>query len=140
MGLYALPIIAYSLFFKTFSVIVEILSGTISFMFYQPTYLIILSTYALCRMDDLSWGTKGLESGASNQSGSVEKTWNKIKTIHVGKYLFWNIIVAAILIHFGSNYLLRFWLTFALMILIGSTMLIKVLLALAYYVYYYFYI
>lgn len=87
-------------------------------------------------MDDLSWGTKGLESGGSSQNKQITQTWSKIKTLHVGKYLFWNILVAGFLIHFGSNYLVRFWLTFALMILIGGTMLIKVILAISYYFYY----
>ena len=59
-GLYVVPILVYSILFKTARVLIEIISGAISFIFYQPTYLIILSTYALCRMDDLSWGTKGL--------------------------------------------------------------------------------
>ncbi len=54
----------------------------------------------------------------------------------MAKFVFWNILTAGILIHFGSNYLVRFYLTFALMILMGVTMLIKVLLAVIYYMYY----
>jgi chitin synthase len=60
LGLYALPLMLYSLCFRNIRVIFEVIAGAISFAFYTPTYLIILNIYALCRMDDLSWGTKGL--------------------------------------------------------------------------------
>jgi hypothetical protein len=110
--------------------------GAISFIFYTPTYLIILSIYALCRMDDLSWGTKGLDGGKGGQNQSVLKSWKIIKTIHVGKLIFWNVITGGLLIHFGGDYLIRFYLTFAIMVLIGSTMLIKVVFAMVYYLIY----
>ncbi len=58
-GLHALPIIIHSIFYKKFQIMVEVVLGVISFLFYNPTYLIILNIYALCRMDDISWGTKG---------------------------------------------------------------------------------
>lgn len=86
-------------------------------------------------MDDLSWGTKGLDAG-SGKDASIENYWKVIKTIHVGKLVFWNVIVAGLLIHFGSNYLVRFWLTLALMIIIAVTMAIKVILAVMYYICY----
>lgn len=54
----------------------------------------------------------------------------------MAKLLFWNVLVGGLLIHFGSDYLVRFWLTFALMIIIGGTMLLKVLFAILYYMYY----
>ncbi len=85
-------------------------------------------------MDDLSWGTKGLEAGGSDgKDNKVLNSWKIIKTIHVAKLVFWNVIVAGLLIHFGSDYLVRFYLTMALMALIASTMAIKVLLAILYY-------
>jgi chitin synthase len=110
--------------------------GAISFSFYTPTYLIILNVYALCRMDDLSWGTKGLDAGSGGRDDTVMSNWKTIKSIHVGKFIFWNVLTAGLLIHFGSDYLVRFYLTFALMILIASTMAVKVLLAILYYIYY----
>jgi len=67
MGLYALPLLLYSICFKNIRVIFEVLGGALSFAFYTPTYLIILNIYALCRMDDLSWGTKGLDSGSGSK-------------------------------------------------------------------------
>ena len=41
---------------------VDVIFSAISFIFYGPTYLNILNIYALCRIDDISWGTKGLDS------------------------------------------------------------------------------
>ena len=35
-------------------------------MFYGPTYLNILNIYSICRIDDISWGTKGLDATVSN--------------------------------------------------------------------------
>lgn len=64
MGLYGVPLLVYSIFFRNIRIIFEILAGAVSFAFYTPTYLIILNIYALCRMDDLSWGTKGLDAGS----------------------------------------------------------------------------
>jgi hypothetical protein len=87
-------------------------------------------------MDDLSWGTKGLDAGSGGKDSSILDSWKIIRTIHVGKLVFWNVITAGLLIHFGSDYLIRFYLTFALMVIIGGTMLLKVLLAVVYYVYY----
>jgi chitin synthase len=135
MGLYGLPLLLYSICFCNIRVIFEVIAGSLSFAFYTPTYLIILSIYALCRMDDLSWGTKGLDAG-SDKDNSVLEVWKIIKTIHVAKLLFWNVVVAGLLIHFGSNYLIRFYLTFVLMIIIASTMLFKVICGILYYFYY----
>lgn len=61
MSLYVIPITVFLLFCK-FEYIIDILFSTFSFVFYGPTYLNILNIYALCRMDDISWGTKGLNS------------------------------------------------------------------------------
>lgn len=67
MGLYALPVMVSMVFCK-FQYIIDILFSTFSFVFYSPTYLNILNIYALCRMDDISWGTKGLNSDSSGRN------------------------------------------------------------------------
>jgi hypothetical protein len=41
--------------------------GAFSFIFYGPTYLNILKIYSLYRIEDISCGTKGLESGSGGQ-------------------------------------------------------------------------
>lgn len=62
LGLYIIPIGIYVIFFCRFEFIGDMLFGVFSFMFYTPTYVNILSTFALCRIDDISWGTKGLDT------------------------------------------------------------------------------
>lgn len=44
------------------------MKAAFSFLFYNPTYFIILTFYSLCRIDDISWGTKGLNSQNTQQS------------------------------------------------------------------------
>jgi chitin synthase len=58
-GIYVLPILTYVFLFKKTNILCEIIMGTFSFIFYGPTYLNILNIYSLCRIDDISWGTKG---------------------------------------------------------------------------------
>ncbi len=71
MSLYLFSVIVYAGFFCKFGFILELIMGTFSFLFHGPTYLIILNVYALCRIDDISWGTKGLDANSSG--GKTEK-------------------------------------------------------------------
>lgn len=43
----------------SFSKWIEMLVSLPSYIFYVPSYANILLIYAFCRIDDLSWGTKG---------------------------------------------------------------------------------
>ena len=65
---YTIPIFFFSLFFCRLSFAFEVLCGAISFLYYTPTYLNILSTFALCRIDDISWGTKGLDASSGGKT------------------------------------------------------------------------
>lgn len=60
MAIYAVPVSLYVILFRGMNTLCEVIFGTLSFLFYTPTYLIILNVYSLCRIDDISWGTKGL--------------------------------------------------------------------------------
>jgi chitin synthase len=55
---HALPIIWTFSFRKT----IEMLTSVVSYLFYAPTYINILQVFSFCRIDDLSWGTKGLDT------------------------------------------------------------------------------
>ena len=68
MALYAIPICIYTVMYKKFSIMVDIVFSAFSFIFYGPTYLNILSLYSLCRIDDISWGTKGLDKTDDNKN------------------------------------------------------------------------
>lgn len=76
----------------------EVIMGIVSFLFYNPTYLITLNMYALCRMDDISWGTKGRDAENTNHS-KVKDKWKKIKFVHVFKYIFWNTALSALFLN-----------------------------------------
>ncbi|KAL4468650.1 hypothetical protein ABPG74_005153 [Tetrahymena malaccensis] len=39
----------------------------LSFQFYAPVYQVFLSIYSFCNLDDVTWGTKGLQSSTQNQ-------------------------------------------------------------------------
>jgi hypothetical protein len=112
-------------------VVCEILLGVFSFLFYGPTYLNILNIYSLSRIDDISWGTKGLDGGSS-KNAHLKDTWKIIKYIHVSKYVIWNIIVGVIALSFGSTYTSRFFITIVLIAIMGSTLAIKILVGLWY--------
>jgi chitin synthase len=124
-GIYIIPLTIYSVLFKSFRPLVEAMKGALSFVFYNPTYIIILNFYALCRIDDISWGTKGLTNQNSKQSKMQEK-WRLIKLIHVAKYVIWNIIASVLLITFAELPSPRFYIAFVIMISIVVTIGIKI--------------
>lgn len=101
--LYFIPLMIYWVFFCKLQYLVDIITGVFSFIFYTPTYLIILPTFAICRIDDITWGTKGLDSGVNTNNQNLSQTWKTIKIIQVSKYVFWNIIVGIILLVLSSN-------------------------------------
>jgi len=85
----------------------------------------------LSRIDDISWGTKGLDSGGSKNS-ALKDSWSIIKHLHVIKYVLWNIIASSILISLGSQYMPRFFITIIMIGLMGISLSLKILVALVY--------
>lgn len=55
---HALPIV-WTFSFKKY---VEMLTSVLSYIYYSPTYVNLLQMFAFSRIDDLSWGTKGLDN------------------------------------------------------------------------------
>lgn len=53
---------------KKLTKIWELLVCTFSFLFYMPTYIHMFIIFSFCRIDDLSWGTKGSDSAANSGS------------------------------------------------------------------------
>ena len=97
IALYIVPITIYAIFYCRCSFLIDVIFGTFSFLFYTPTYMNVLSTFALCRIDDISWGTKGLDA-EDNKNQSLKETWKTIKIIYVAKFIFWNTITSIALI------------------------------------------
>lgn len=129
--IYIIPISIYILLFGRVNILCEIILGGFSFLFFGPTYLNILNIYSLCRIDDISWGTKGLDSG-SNKNANLKDSWKLIKFVHVIKYVSWNVILGATLLTLGSSYISRFFVTIVMVVLIGVSMSVKVLLSCIY--------
>ena len=135
LGLYFVPLLFYWVLFCKGQPLFEVLLGYLSFLFYTPTYLNILNVYSLCRIDDISWGTKGLDTG-SDKNANLKDSWRLIKFVHVIKYVIWNVILAAVLLTAGADYVTRFWVTFGMVCLIGLSMGVKVVIGVLYMIYY----
>lgn len=121
----------YVILFRKLSILIEVIMGAYSFLFYGPTYLIILNIYSICRIDDISWGTKGLDEG-SNKNAGLKESWNILKYVHVAKYVIWNIIVSCILLILGSDYIPRFFVTIIMVIIMGMSLSVKIIIAVIY--------
>jgi hypothetical protein len=130
-GIYIFPILIYICLFKKPNILWEIIMGAYSFLFYGPTYLNILNIYSLCRIDDISWGTKGLDSGSGGNS-KLKDSWKLIKFVHVAKYVFWNIVVSALILSFGSSYTPRFFITLVMIGIMGTSLSLKILIGILY--------
>lgn len=73
----------------------------IHYLYYMPTYLHIMVVYAFCRIDDLSWGTKGAhDAEESNKS----KEYKDFKVNFVSTWLMVNAILSYIIVVLMSNY------------------------------------
>jgi hypothetical protein len=132
MGLYVFPIVLYGLFFLRFKYMWEILSGTFSFLFYAPSYLNLLNIYAMCRIDDISWGTKGLDASVGGKNVKLKETWKIVKMIEVAKFAFWNVTIGVILILFDSFLLIKFFMTLSLLVIFTLILAIKMVIGLGY--------
>lgn len=49
---------------------VEMLTSLLSYLYYSPTYINLIQIFAFARIDDLSWGTKGLDM---TETDSIER-------------------------------------------------------------------
>ena len=65
--------------------------GVPHYLYYMPTYLHIMVVYSFCRIDDLSWGTKGAHT--SDPTGRT-KEYKDFKVEFVGKWLIANAIIS----------------------------------------------
>ena len=50
----------------------ELISSLPHYMAFAPTYVHLLIIYAFCRIDDLSWGTKGLEANDDERMKKIK--------------------------------------------------------------------
>lgn len=95
------------------------ITSLFSYIYFSPTYVNILQIFAFCRIDDLSWGTKGLDA---DQKNSMMVQWEKRKFIFVLQYLGTNVVLSYILIQ-----LTKFDLTRNIIILASSALVVFLL-------------
>ena len=60
----------------------ELITSLPSYVFFSPSYINLLVIYAFCRIDDLSWGTKGL-AGESQKNNQIEMEFKWRKFVFV---------------------------------------------------------
>jgi chitin synthase len=134
--LYALPILIYLIIYRTKNVLGDLILGIFSSIFYSPAYLIILNIFSLCRIDDITWGTKGLNNEAESKSSHLTRSWKSLKYIQVWKFIFWNMVVGVLIVSFGDSYTPRFFISFILLIILLFTMVVKIIIGLIYLIHY----
>lgn len=84
---HALPIIWTFSITKWFEMIISLPS----YIFFVPSYINIFLMYSFCRIDDLSWGTKGLDDDVER---SKSEEWRRDKMWFIFKFALANILVA----------------------------------------------
>ena len=132
MGFYIVPLVLYGIFFMRIKYFWQILTGTFSFIFYSPTYLNLLNVYALCRIDDISWGTKGLDASVGGKNAKLKQTWKIVKMIDVAKFFIWNIIFGTIFLVFDTYILIKFFITLFLLVLFTAIQAVKIVVGVSY--------
>ena len=70
----------------------------------MPTYVNILQIFAFCRIDDLSWGTKGLDNTGE---GGIAREWERRKYVFVLQYVSINVIFSYVIITISDYDIMR---------------------------------
>lgn len=114
------PVFIYSVFFRKFSILWDLFVGTPAYIFYFPTYSIFIPMYARCKIDEIS-------SVRGNLGAKFKESWKILKLVNVSKYLFWNTILAGVLITLHGYILIKFFALLFLIVIFAIISLIKIL-------------
>ncbi|CAK71278.1 unnamed protein product (macronuclear) [Paramecium tetraurelia] len=72
--------------------VIQIAINSIHYVYYMPTYTHLFITYSFCRIDDLTWGTKGLTQELENKDQNNRESNKKYqKAKFLVKWIFWNV-------------------------------------------------
>ena len=104
----------------------------VSFLFYSPTYLLLLNVYALCRIDDISWGTKGLDASSGGKNAHLKETWKVVKMIDVAKFVFWNGVIGFGSLFVDAYLLVKFFLMLSILCLFILVLGVKMFIGMIY--------
>lgn len=105
------------------------LASLCSYLFYTPTYVNILQIFAFCRIDDLSWGTKGLDADGFN---AVAKEWERRKYIFVLQYITTNVIVSYVCVKLSEYVIPRNYIILITTCLVAFLLLFRLIPAAIY--------
>ncbi|CAD8134467.1 unnamed protein product [Paramecium octaurelia] len=77
--------------------VIQIAINSIHYIYYMPTYSHLFITYSFCRIDDLTWGTKGLTQELENKDQNNRESNKKYqKSKFLIKWILWNVGVVLI--------------------------------------------
>lgn len=105
----------------------EIITCLPSFFFYLPSYINLFIVYAFCRIDDLSWGTKGLETEQKAKQNAIRIKFSDEKIKFTIKWLGFNIILSLILVGLANDYVIQNYIIWLFSAYFGGIMAIKVI-------------
>lgn len=121
------PILLYTFAFGKFGILWDFFVGTMAYIFYFPTYAVVLPIYARCHLDNISSAI-----GLGARSGKLKDTWRIIKLMDVSKYFFWNVVVGVILIILHGYILIKFFAILFLLVIFIIIELVKIVPVLIY--------
>lgn len=107
-----------------------------AYIFYIPSYINLLQIFAFCRIDDLSWGTKGIDAKegeiADESERKLLKEWERRKYIFILQYISTNVVLCFILIKVCEYDFPRNVVILATMILVAFLLLFRLVPAFIY--------
>jgi hypothetical protein len=113
------PIFIYAFAFGKFGILWDFFVGSLAYIFYFPTYAVVVPIYSRCHLDDIT-SAAGLGAG----SGKLKETWKIIKLMDVSKYFVWNVVVSVSLIIMHGYVLLKF---FLMLFFLGAFVIIELI-------------
>lgn len=108
-----------------------------SYFFYAPSYVNLFLAYAFCRIDDLSWGTKGLDNESKSKEESIRMKFTEEKIRFSLKWLGANTFVSLVLVGLANNYDIQNYIIWIFSAYFAALLLIKTIFVLIYLLRYY---
>lgn len=121
------PILIYAFSFGKFGILWDFFVGSMAYIFYFPTYAVVLPIYSRCHLDDVSSAT-----GLGARSAKLKETWKILKLMDVSKYFLWNSIFGVTLIILHQYILIKFFAIEFLLLFFIIIELIKIVPVLIY--------
>ena len=110
------------------------ITSLLSYLYYSPTYINLIQIFAFARIDDLSWGTKGLDM---SETDSIEREWERRKFIFVLQFVSSNVALSYVLVKLSEFDYFRNVLILASTCLVAFLLLFRLIFALVWTVRYY---